>query len=85
MTRLSLGLLLAQRASLYCLDHAIQDNATNASLETVLIALKSFYVDDGLFSFSSKDELIAFFKEIMPLLASHRFPLTKFFTTCGAL
>ena len=42
-------------------------------------------MEDGLFSFTSEDELIAFFKEIVPLLALRRFPLTKFFTTCGAL
>ena len=39
MTRLSFGLLPAQSASLYCCDRAIQDNATNASLATVLTAL----------------------------------------------
>ena len=85
MTRLSFGLLPAQSASLYCLDCTIQDNATNASLVTVLTALKKIGVDDGLFSFASEDELIAFFKEIVPLLASRGFPLTKFFTTCGTL
>ena len=54
MTRLSFGLLPAQSASLYCLDHAIQDNATNESLATVLTALRKFYVDDNLFSLSAK-------------------------------
>ena len=42
-------------------------------------------MDDGLFSFSSEKELIAFFKEIVPLLVSHGFPLTKFYTICSAL
>ena len=85
MTRLSFGLLPAQSASLYCLDRAIQDNTTNASLVTVLTALRNFYVDDGLFSFTSKAKLITFFKEIVPLVALCGYPLTKFFTTCSAL
>ena len=29
--------------------------------------------------------MIAFYKEIVPLLASRGFPLTKFFTNCDAL
>ena len=85
MTRLSFGLLPVQSASLYCLDRAIENNATNASPVTVLTALRYFYVGDGLFIFTSEAELIAFFKEIVPLLASRGFPLTKFFTACGAL
>ena len=40
---------------------------------------------DGLFRFSSREELITFFGEVVLLLASRGFPLTKFFTTCSAL
>ena len=47
MTRLSFGFLPAQSASLYCLDRAIEENATNASPVTVLTALRNFYVDAG--------------------------------------
>ena len=53
MKRLSFGLLLVQSASLFCLDQDIFDNETNASASTILTDLKSFYVDDGLFTFSS--------------------------------
>ena len=67
------------------MEKALFDNATNATLSTILTALKSFYVDDGLFSFPSESDLILFFKEIVPLLASRGFPLTKFFTTCDKL
>ena len=49
---------------------------------TIITTIKNFYVDDGLFSFSSETELIFFFKQIVTLLASLGFPLTKFFTTC---
>ena len=83
MTRLSFGLLPAQSTSLYCLDRAIEENSTNASLSTVLTMLRNFYVDDGLFSFASEAELIVFYKEIVPLLASRGFPLTKFFSNCN--
>ena len=38
-----------------------------------------------MMSFSREKELIAFFKQIVPLLASRGFSLTKFFTTCNAL
>ena len=34
----------ARSTTLYCLDPTIQDNATNASLVTVLTALKSFFM-----------------------------------------
>ena len=78
MTRLSFGLLPAQCASLYCLDNAIENNAMNASPVAVLTALRNFYVDDGLFSFASEAELIAFFKEIVPLLVSRTFRLPNF-------
>ena len=50
-----------------------------------MTALKNFYVDNGLFSFPNETELILFFKQIVPLLASRGFPLTKFFTTCSEL
>ena len=85
MTSLSFGLLPAQSASLFYLDQAILDNETNASASTILTALKSFYIDDGLLSFSSEKYLIAFFKEIVPLLVLRGFPLTIFFTTWTAL
>ena len=42
-------------------------------------------MDDGLFSFPSEADLVLFFKEIVPLLASRGFPLTKFFTTSEQL
>ena len=60
MTRLSFGLLCAQSAALFCLDKALLDNVTNASLETIVLALKSFYVDDSLFSFDNEESLILF-------------------------
>ena len=85
MTRLSFGLLPAQSTALYCLEKMILDNATKASMSTITTALKSFYVDDGLFSFPSEAELISFFEQIVPILASCSFPLTKFFTTCDKL
>ena len=85
MTRLSFGLLPAQSAALYCLEKALFDNATDATLSTILTALKSFYVDDGLFSFPSESDLILFFKEIVPLLSSRGFPLTICFTTSDEL
>ena len=85
MTRLSFGLLPAQSAALFCLEKTLYENVTNATSSTILKALKSFYVDDGLFSFSSEADLVLFFKEIVPLLASRGFPLTKFFTTSEQL
>ena len=85
MTRLSFGLLPAQSAALYCLEQTLFDNVTNAATSTIMTALKNFYVDDGLFSFPNESDLILFFKEIVPLLASRGFPLTKFFTTCNEL
>ena len=36
-------------------------------------------------SFPSKTDLVSFFDQIVPLLASRGFPLTKFFTTCDGL
>ena len=57
----------------------------NASTTTIVTALNFFYVDDGLFSFPNESELISFFKQIVPLLASWGFPLTKFFMTCDEL
>ena len=54
-------------------------------MSTIITALKSFYIDNGLFSFLSEAELIYFFEQIVPLLASRGFPLTKFFMTCDKL
>ena len=85
MTRLSFGLLPAQSAALYCLEQTIFDNPTQASVATIITALKNFYVDEGLFSFPNETELIYFFKQIVPLLASRGFPLTKFFRMCDEL
>ena len=85
MTCLSFGLFPAQSAALYCLEQAIFDNVTQTSIVTIMTAIKKFYIDDGLFSFPSKAEHISFFKQIVPLLASHTFPLTKLFTTCEGL
>ena len=82
MTRLSFGLLPAQSAALYCLEKAIFDNVTKASMNTIMTALKRFYVDGGLFSFPCETEHISFFEPSLPLLASRCFPLTKFFATC---
>ena len=81
MTWLSFGLLLAQSAALYCLEQAIFDNPTQASVATIITTLKNFYIDDEIFSFPSETELITFFRQIVPLLAARGFPLTKFFTT----
>ena len=78
MTRWSFGLSPAQSTSLFCLEKMIMDNITKASEKTVNTALGAFYVDDGLVSFSSAEELIVFYKELVPLLASHGFPITKF-------
>ena len=78
MTRLSFGLLPAQSAALYCLEQAIFDNPTQASVATIITAIKNFYFDDELFSFPNETELISFFKQIVPLLASRGFSLTKF-------
>ena len=75
MTRLSFGLLPGQSASLFCLEQAILENKTNASANTISTATKSFYIDVGLFSFTSEKELIAFFIGIVPLLASRSYPL----------
>ena len=84
MPRLSFGLLPAQSDSMYCLDQAILDDETNAFASTILTVLwEVFCVDDGLFSFRNEKELIAFFKEIIPLLASRGFPLTKFLPPAG--
>ena len=49
------------------------------------MALKSFYVDDGLFSFDSEESLLLFFEEIIPLLNSRGFPLTNFFSNSSKL
>ena len=85
MNRLRFGLLPVQSASLFCLEQAIFDNVTNATISTIMTTLKRFYIDDGLFSFPSKAELISFFKQIIPLLVSFGFPLTNFFTTSDNL
>ena len=85
MTWLSFSLLLAESAAVFCLEQAIIDNETNASPSTIMTALKSFYIDDSLFSFPSEAKLIVFYKQFAPLLASGGFPLTKFFTTCDGL
>ena len=73
MMRLSFGLLCAQSAALFCLDKTLLNNATNASFETIIMALKSFYVDDGLFSSDSEESLLLFYDEIIPLLNSRGF------------
>ena len=85
MTRLSFGLLCAQSAALFCLEKALTDNDTKASIETILMALRSFYVDDGLFSFDNEESLLLFYEEIIPLLNSRGFPLTKFFSNSKKL
>ena len=85
MTRLRFGLLPAQSAALYCHEPAIFDNATSVSFATIPTALKIFHVDDGLFTFPNKTDLILFFDQVVSLLASRGFPLTKFFTTCNFL
>ena len=85
MTRLSFGLLQAQRAALYCLEQTLFDNETNASSATILGALQNFYVDNGVFSFASAEELTVFYRQIIPLLASWGILLTKFFTNCDQL
>ena len=41
---------------------SLLDNATQASVATIITAIKNFYIDDGLFSFPSEAELIYFFK-----------------------
>ena len=75
----------AQTAAFYCLEQATFDNDTDASSNTILTALKNFYVDDGLFSFPNEAEVIYFCTQIVPMLALCGFPLTKFFTTCEGL
>ena len=65
MTRLSFGLLCAQSAALFCLEKALTDNDTNASIETILLALRSFHVDDGLFSFDNEESLLFFYDRII--------------------
>ena len=85
MTRVSFGLRCAQSAALFCLEKALTDNDTNASIETILLALRSFYVDDGLFSFDNEESLLLFYDEIIPLLNSRGFPLTKFFSNSKKL
>ena len=42
MTRLSFGLLPAQSAALYCLEQTIFDNPMQASVTTIVAALKNF-------------------------------------------
>ena len=85
MTHLSFGLLCAQNSALFCLEKTLFDNATSASDFMIKTALLGFYVDDGLFSFSSEEELLTFYHEIIPLLNSRGFPLTKFFTNNSKL
>ena len=53
------------KAPLYFVWKALLDNATNSSLETILLALKSFCVDDGLFSFDNEKSLLLFYNEII--------------------
>ena len=64
MTRLSFGLFPAQSGALFCLEKALLDNEINASQTTIMTALKSFCVDDELFSFASEAELISFYNQI---------------------
>ena len=63
MTRSSFGLLCAQSGVLFCLERMLLENERNASAETIVKALLSFYVDEGLFSFGSEFELIMFLKK----------------------
>ena len=85
MTRLSFGLLCAQSSAMFCLEKTLNNNATGASYETIRNALAGFYVDDGLFSFMSENELIKFYDGIIPLLKSKGFPRTKFFSNSEKL
>ena len=82
MTNLSFELLCSQFAVLFCLECSITDITTSALVNTVAKVLFNFYVDDGLFSFSTIDDLIIFFKQIVPLLLSCGLSLTIFFTNC---
>ena len=79
MTRLSFGLLPAQSATLHCFEQTIFDNVMQASVATIITALKNFYIDDELFNFPNDTELISFFKQIVPMLALRDFPLTSFY------
>ena len=71
--------MLKARQCFVFFEKTLNNNATGASYETIRNALAGFYVDDGLFSFMSESELIKFYDEIVPLLKSKGFPLTKFF------
>ena len=76
MTHLSFGLLCTQSATLFCLENTLFENLTGASQNNIIKTLVSFYVDDGLFIFSSEKKLLNFFDEIIPLLNSRGFQLT---------
>ena len=85
MTCLSFGLLCVQSSALFCLEKTLLDNVTSTSDFTIKTALLGFYVDDRLFSFSSEEELLTFYHEIIPLLNSRGFRLTKFVTNNSKL
>ena len=79
MTRLSFDHMPVQSTALYCLEQAIFDNATSALITANTTALKNFYVNDGLFSFLSETNLVSFFDQVVPLLASRGSPVDEIF------
>ena len=85
MTRLSFGLLPVQSAALFSLEQALIDNNDTKVSQNTMTAWKAFTLMTDCLALASEIELITFYNQIVPLLASHGFPFTKFFTTCDKL
>ena len=72
MTRLAYGLICSQSEAQFCLQQTVLRNEIEASSLTVGLANSSFYV-------------LTLYSEIVPLLESGGFYLTKFLTNCPEL
>ena len=73
MTRLAYCLLCSQSGAQFCLRKTVLSNEVDVSLESVDLALDSFYVDDFLTSVASTAELETLYHEIKALLDSSGF------------
>ena len=66
----------------YALRRVAKDNVVSVSPEAVSTVLENFYVDDCLKSVNSVDAAIDLAKEVVLLLRSGGFCLTKFNSNC---
>ncbi|XP_077971393.1 uncharacterized protein LOC120335312 [Styela clava] len=62
----------------FVLKRVADDNLTNADLETIQTVQRSFFVDDGVKSKRTVDETLQLINQLIELLASGGFCLTKF-------